>query len=319
MKLSIGIIGLPNVGKSTLFNILTKQEVESANYPFATVDPNVGVVPVPDERLNKIHDLYTEKEKKNTTVEFVDIAGLVKNASEGEGLGNQFLSHIREVDMVIHLIRTFKGDEVAHVEGETHPLRDFKVIEEELRKKDLETVKKRLDKTSKPEDKKRLKEIKKRLQKEKLIQERDDLVRELNLLSSKPQLVFLNGKSKNISKELKDKLNKMNLDYLVENLSTMEDPSSIIKGAYDLLDIITFFTIGKEQVEAWKTKKGSTAPEAAGEVHSDFEDQFIKAEVINWKNLIKADSWKEAKNRGEVRTKGKDYVVQDGDVIYFKI
>ena len=275
MKLSVGIVGLPNVGKSTLFKALTNNPIDIANYPFCTIDPNVGVVEVPDERVDKLSKLYNPKKTIPAVVEFVDIAGLVKGASKGEGLGNQFLSHIREVTAVIHLVRGFLDSEVTHVDGSIDPLRDLEIIKTELELKDLESSE------------------------------------EENLLSKKPVITVLNASLEEV--ELYDFKPDLVLD-----LSKEVDLGKLIKDAYELLGLISFFTVGEDEVRSWTVKKGSTAPEAGAAIHSDFLDKFIKAEVVGWDKLLEAGGKPQAAAKGWLRTEGKDYVVCDGDVVEFK-
>lgn len=250
MSLKAGIVGLPNVGKSTLFAALTKKKVEIANYPFATIDPNVGVVEVPDERLAQLANVVETKKIIPAVVEFVDIAGLVKGAHEGKGLGNKFLAHIREVDLIIEVVRAFEDPEIIHVEGSVDPKRDQLIIKEELAHANL---------------------------------------------ADKPVLTVLNDKE--------------GLDHKL---------SSIIQQTYDLLGLISFFTAGPKEVRAWTIPRASTAKRAGRAIHSDFEEKFIRAVVINWKNLVEAGSYQEARAKGLLRTEGKDYIVQDGDVIEFR-
>lgn len=335
MKLSIGIVGLPNVGKSTLFKILTKQEVNIANYPFATIDPNVGIVSVPDERLEKLVKLSASKKVVSAIVEFYDIAGLVKGANKGEGLGNQFLSHIRETNAIVHIVRCFKSSEIIHIETDVDSLRDLEIINTELILKDLETVEKRLvslEKESKAGDKQKikdleiLKKIRDGLNKNILIINLDKeiadapIVKGLNFLTAKPQIYLLNGDENDVSPELKEKIKFLGADYLIIDLS-MSDIDSInklIKKTYDILGLISFITTGEDETRAWTIKKETKAPGAAGEIHGDFEKKFIKAEVLNWQKLIEAASWASAKQKGLIRLEGKEYVVQDGDVMVIK-
>ena len=337
MKLSIGIVGLPNVGKSTLFKILTKQEVNIANYPFATIDPNVGVVAVPDERLEKLAKLSDSKKIVPAIVEFYDIAGLVKGANKGEGLGNQFLSHIREVNAIVEVVRVFENNEIIHVEEKIDPLRDLEIINTELILKDLETVEKRLSKLEgearsgdkqKIKDLEVIKKIKDGLDKNILVinlresppADMQDILsqpilKELNLLTSKPQIYLLNGNESDVSDELRNKIKSLNADYLVVNLTSSDNINKLIKKAYEILGLISFFTTGEDETRAWTVKIGSKAPEAAGAIHSDFEKKFIRAEVINWQKLLEAGAWNSAKQKGWLRLEGKEYDVQDGDVI----
>lgn len=344
MKLSIGIIGLPNVGKSTLFKILTKQEVNIANYPFATIDPNVGVVAVPDERLQKLATLSHSKKIVPAAVEFFDIAGLVKGANKGEGLGNQFLANIREVNAIVQVVRCFKQTEIVHVEGNADPVRDIEIIKTELILKDLETVEKRLGKLeseTRSGDKKKikdfeiLKELKANLNESAATMTRhsalvsEPVVKEANLLSVKPQIILLNGSEEDVGENLKFKIKELGADYLVANLSSCDDDNIeiLIQKAYQILNLISFFTTGEDETRAWTIARGAKAPEAAGAIHTDFENKFIRAEVIFWEKLIEAGSpsansgqspWAIAKQRGWLRLEGKGYTVQDGDVMVIR-
>ena len=334
-KLSIGIVGLPNVGKSTLFNILTKQSVTSENYPFATIDPNMGVVPVPDERLDKLAELSDSQEKIPAVVEFYDIAGLVKGANKGEGLGNQFLTHIKETDAILHLVRCFKGRDVIHIEGDTDPLRDIDTIEDELVLKDLDVVERHLDKVEKKAESGE-KEAQREydllnqildvldqgmpLASSEIIEDEEieDFTTKLNLLTSKKQLFLLNGEESDVSEEVIEKIDNLNFDYVIADLGDEEVVPDVIQKAYDTLDLISFFTTGEKESRAWTVTRGSTAPQAAGVIHSDFEKNFIRAEVVTYEKLIEAGSWSDARSNGDIRTEGKDYIIQDGDVIFFK-
>lgn len=329
MKLSIGIVGLPNVGKSTLFKILTKNEVNIANYPFCTIDPNVGVVTVPDERLDKLAELSKSAKRIPAVVEFYDIAGLVRGAYKGEGLGNQFLSHIKEVNAIIQVIRCFKNDEIIHVEKSVHPLRDLEVINAELILKDLETVERRLKKAeaeAKTGSKEALrsfetlKKIKANLDKGELVQEFADepVVRELQLLSSKKQLYLLNGKKEDAPQALLLKIKNLGADFLICDLETAHEIQELITKAYEILNLISFFTTGEDETRAWTIRRGTQAPEAAGAIHSDFESKFIRAEVVNWQKLIEVGGWNQAKSKGLIRLEGKNYVVADGDVMVIR-
>jgi GTP-binding protein YchF len=347
MSFSIGIVGLPNVGKSTLFKALTKQSVDISNYPFCTIDPNVGVVAVPDERLEKIAQIIKPQKITPTVIEFVDIAGLVKNAHQGEGLGNQFLAHIREVDAICQVVRDFSNERITHIEGQINPQRDIEIVNTELIMKDLETIDKRLEKTKKQArtgDKKLVQEleilnqIKETLEHEKLIfnelstLDHEELIQELGLITAKPMIYVFNVAGSS-SSSLKINNPSLSLDLKTESelteLSEEEqkelelDPSQLnrlIKICYQTLDLITFYTItGGQETRAWTLKNGSKVPQAGGVVHSDFEEKFIRAEVINWQKLIEAGSWSSAREKGFLRTEGKDYLVEDGDVIEFKI
>lgn len=324
-NLSIGIVGLPNVGKSLLFKTLTKQEVNVANYPFATIDPNVGIVVVPDERVDKLADLMKSAKKIPAVVEFYDIAGLVKGANKGEGLGNQFLSHIRDANAIVQVVRCFENSEIIHVENKIDPSRDIDTINTELILKDLETIGKRLAKLeaeARSGDKNKIKEleiVKKihaGLNENKLaINIGVEISPEINLLTSKPQIYLLNGKPEDVTEGLKDKIAKLKADYLIIDLANAENINDLIKKAYELLGLISFLTTGEDETRAWTIKKGTKAPQAAGVIHTDFEKKFIRAEVINWNRLLETGSWSQAKAKGWMRLEGKNYVVQDGDVI----
>lgn len=312
MSLSVGIIGLPNAGKSTLFNILTGQSVDIACYPFTTIDPNVGVVRVPDEKLDKIHSFYADKKKIPAFLKFYDIAGLVKNASKGEGLGNQFLAYIREVDAVVHVVRAFQNDAVAHIEGTPDPSRDIKIVREELLLKDLETIEHRMEKLGfdSKKEKEYLAEIHNKLLAGERIDKENGLVKKLNLLSVKPEIILVNAH---------DNYPLDDVEYdLVVDLQNASDISDLIKETYRALEVITFYTIGDNEVQAWTIKKGAKAPEAGGVIHSDFENKFIKAEVLSYNDFLKTESWQKAKDKGLVKIKGKEYEVMDGDIIYFR-
>lgn len=352
MSLSIGIVGLPNIGKSTLFNILTKKGVEAANYPFCTIDPNVGVVKVPDFRLEKLATVSKPAKIISTTIEFVDIAGLVAGAHKGEGLGNQFLAHIRECDAICEVIRDFKDKNVIHVEGRIDPASDKETINMELIFADLSTVEKRLGKTRK-EAKSGDKEII-YLQQilEKIYQQLADgkairdlafneeemlLVKTLNLLTIKPIIFLLNideSHSGDVLPGTKDQIIKINVKLEEEIASLPENEQAeyikelgleqsgldkLIQSAYQTLGLVTFFTTGPDETRAWTIKKGTKAPQAAGEIHTDFVKGFVRAEVINWLKLVECGSEINAKELGLIRTEGKDYVVQDGDVCHFLI
>ena len=366
MALSIGIVGLPNVGKSTLFKALTKKQVDIQNYPFCTIDPNVGVVTVPDERLEKLAAFSHTAKIVPTVIEFYDIAGLVKGASEGEGLGNQFLSHIRETKAIAQMVRIFEDENIIHVEKRIDPLGDIEVINLELIFADISTVSKRLERIGRDArsgdknalaDKALCEKIKATLEAGQLantltFQESElPIIRELNLLTSKPILYMLNKKlgGKNLDEmnderyqrlmayfektgsfyvvldaalelEMNDLTPEEREEYKKEfGITGASGVDELIKKCYAILGLETYLTTGEIETRAWTIKKGTKAPQAAAEIHTDFEKKFIRAEIINWQDLLDAGSFAAAREKGILRTEGKEYVVKDGDVVEFKI
>ncbi len=343
MSFSIGIIGLPNVGKSTLFKALTQQEVDISNYPFCTIDSNVGVVQVPDERLQKIAEIIKPQKVTPTIIEFVDIAGLVKGAHKGEGLGNQFLARIREVDAILHIVRNFPDENIKHVEESIDPKRDIEIINTELIMKDLETMDKHLEKVSKDaksEELAILEKIKKELNEGKPISVLDlsdkdrEAIKHLNFLTIKPVIYILNAREDDDFSEAQNSLpeNTLPIDLKIELECTELSPKELkelslksrlnvlIRTCYKILNLVTFYTIkGSEETRAWTVKEGIEVPEAGGVVHTDFEEKFIRAETINYNELLRIGSWVKARTEGLIRTEGKDYIVKDGDIIEFKI
>ena len=363
MSLTAGIVGLPNVGKSTLFNAITKKNILAANYPFATIDPNVGIVTVPDKRVQVLEDMYNPERTIPTTYEFTDIAGLVKGASNGEGLGNKFLSHIREVDAVVEVVRCFDDKNIIHVDGNVDPIRDIEVINVELVMSDLEIIDNRIARIGKKadmtKDKKELLEIntlrkiKSNLEQNIPVRKIDldetelDIIKSFNLITAKPIIYvanvseddIINGgndyyklvceyakKEKSetvmICAKIESELAELNDDDKLVFLQDLGIPESgldqLIKKTYSLLGLATFFTAGSDEVRAWTFKKGMLAPQCAGIIHTDFERGFIKAEVMSYDDLVEYGSEKEVKENGKMRLEGKEYVMQDGDICYFR-
>lgn len=353
MGFKCGIVGLPNVGKSTLFNALTaSKQAQAENFPFCTIDPNIGIVAVPDERLNKITDISKSEKTVNAAITFVDIAGLVKGASKGEGLGNKFLSHVREVDAIVHLVRCFDSEKVQNVNENVNPIRDLEIIETEILLADLESLQKRLDKKNKKLEKEEilfLEECYKLINEGNKIQnikEKFDknLIKKSGLLSLKPKIIVCNVDEKSlpdgnkysdlckakfleqsiivVCADIEDQI--MNLqaedrkDFMVESGIKNTGLNNLIKAGYDTLGLNTFFTSGPEETRAWTIETNFSAPQAAGVIHTDFEKKFIRAETVSHNDFVKYKGFNECKTAGKLRLEGKDYIVKDGDVMFFR-
>ena len=359
--MKIGIVGLPNVGKSTLFNSITNAGAECANYPFCTIEPNIGIVPVPDERLEVLGKMYETEKITHAVIEFVDIAGLVQGASKGEGLGNKFLSHIRETDAILEVVRCFDDSNIIHVNGSVDPIRDIETINYELELADLETVNKRIERAAKLakgdkayiDEENAFKKVRETLEQGKparttdLNEEEKQFIKDAFLITMKPVLYVANISEDDIGNEDNNYVKKV-VEYakndnaeviklsakIEEDLSTLENDEKsemlealgldesgldkVVRASYDLLGLMSYLTAGKKEVRAWTIKKGTKAPQAAGKIHTDFERGFIKAEIVSYNDLIDNGSIQKAKEKGLVRMEGKDYIMQEGDIVEFK-